>query len=78
MMINIGIVSGEILELFDEVKGPLTDREIGAYLGYSKEDILMSLGWLIRERLITMEEMGENIFFISKKNIVKEQGVHLH
>lgn len=66
-MITIGIISGEILELFEEVKKPLTVREIEVYLGQSKGDILMSLGWLIREGFIATEYVGENTFFRLKE-----------
>ena len=77
-MITISIVSGEILELFDEVREPLTGREIEAYLGESREDILMSLGWLVKEGLLTMECLGGSTFFICKKKESKRQLMKTH
>ncbi len=68
MMLNIGIVSGEILELFDEVQGSLTVKEIEVYLGGSRDDILMSLGWLVREGFLIVEEReGKELFKRSNK-----------
>ncbi|VAW13933.1 hypothetical protein MNBD_BACTEROID05-865 [hydrothermal vent metagenome] len=72
MILNIGIVSGEILEVFDEVKNPLTERELEVYLGHSQEKILMSLGWLVREGFLTVEEKCGNTFFACKKEANKE------
>ncbi|VAX35874.1 hypothetical protein MNBD_UNCLBAC01-1060 [hydrothermal vent metagenome] len=73
-MLNIGISSGEILELFDEIKGPLTEKEIEVQLKASRESILMSLGWLIREGFITTECVGKITFFKCINSEKKQRG----
>lgn len=67
MITKLGVTSGDILTLFDEVKGPLRIREIEVYLGEPKEIILMSLGWLIREGLVNSEYVnGEQFYYTTK------------
>jgi len=63
MITKLGIISGEILTLFGEVKGPLCVREIEAYLGESKDIVLMCLGWLIREGMVNSTTMNEEPFY---------------
>ncbi len=63
MNLKLGIVSGEILTLFSEVKDPLCVREIKVYLGEPSDVVLMSLGWLIREGMVNSVIMNEEYFF---------------
>jgi len=60
MITKLGIILGEILTLFSEVKGPLCAREIEVHLGESSEVILMSLGWLIREGMVSSVSVDED------------------
>ena len=77
IIIQIGIVSGEILTLFDdEVKGPLTLKEIELHLNENRDDVLMSLGWLEREGYLNREKFVGSEFYIrarSRKLIFPER-----
>jgi len=55
MITKIGVTSGEILTLLEEVERPLTVKEIGVYLGEEKDVVLMSIGCLIRQGLLGAE-----------------------
>jgi len=59
MITKLGIISGEILTLFSEVKDPLCAREIEVHLGEPSDVVLMSLGWLIREGMVSSEIVDE-------------------
>jgi hypothetical protein len=50
MITQIGFVSGEILTLLDQLEGAVNVENIKFYIDAPEEVILMSLGWLIRER----------------------------
>ena len=49
MITEIGIASGEILNLIDKKKGPVSFSEIESHLKNEKELAYMSIGWLVRE-----------------------------
>jgi len=68
MMTQIGIVSGEILTLFDEVDGPLTLKEIELRLNENRDDVLMSLGWLEREGYLKVEKFAGSEFCICTRS----------
>jgi len=68
MITKIGVTSGEIITLMEEVKGPLTVKEIEVYLGEEKDVILMCLGCLIREGLVKAEQANGTPFYRLKKN----------
>lgn len=55
MITKIGIVSGEILMLLDRNARPLSLGDIESRSEESRDLILMSLGWLIREGYIYSE-----------------------
>ena len=55
MITKIGIVAGEIWHYLDAHK-KVKLSELISDLGYSKEVILMSVGWLAREGHIILEE----------------------
>ena len=70
MITKLGVVSGEILTLFSEVKGPLCVRDIEVYLGEPSDIILMSLGWLIREGMVASVTMNEEHYY----HLVRSEG----
>ena len=49
MIIKLGIISGEILSLLDEIKEPFSINDVKLKLDYLDDHILMSIGWLVRE-----------------------------
>jgi len=49
MITQIGIASGEILNLIDVKKRPVSFSEIESHLENEKELTYMSIGWLVRE-----------------------------
>jgi len=49
MITQIGIASGEILNLIDDKKRPVSISEIESHLENEKELAYMSIGWLVRE-----------------------------
>lgn len=63
MITKLGIVSGEILTLFSEVKKSLCVRDIEVYLGEPTDVVLMSLGWLIREGMVSSVLMDDEHFY---------------
>tara|TARA_B100000745_G_scaffold255948_1_gene178671 strand:- start:777 stop:1001 length:225 start_codon:yes stop_codon:yes gene_type:complete len=73
MITKIGVTSGEILSLLEEVKGPLTVKEIEVYLGEEKDIILMCIGCLIREGLVEAEQANGTPFYRLKKHVKREQ-----
>ena len=69
MITQIGIVSGEILTLFDdEVNSPLTLKEIDLRLNENRDDILMSLGWLEREGYLYIKKFTGSDFYIRARS----------
>lgn len=65
MITKLGIVSGEILTLLSEVKGPLCVHEIEVYIEEPSDVVLMSLGWLIREGMVSSVLMNEEHYYHS-------------
>ncbi len=60
MVTQIGIASGEILNLVDEKKRPVSLSEIESHLESDKELVYMSIGWLVREGLVHLVEKGKD------------------
>lgn len=60
MFTQIGIASGEILNLIDEKKRPVSIIEIESHLENEKELTYMSIGWLVRERLVQLIKNGND------------------
>ncbi len=75
MIAKLDIISDEILMLFSEVKGPLCVREIEVYLGESTKVILMSLGWLVREGMVSTVIMNDEHYYhrLLKAELKKEK-----
>jgi len=65
MVTKIGIVSGAIITLLEEVSRPLNVEELEFYLEESYEIILMCVGWLARQGIIHIEKrQGEYVVFL--------------
>ena len=65
MITQIGIASGEILNLMDKKKRPVSINEIEAHLENEKELAYMSIGWLVREGHVHLLENGKDKFLCS-------------
>jgi hypothetical protein len=59
MIIEIGIIAGDIWDLLEE-RDSASLTEIYNRLSHQKDRILMSVGWLAREGHITLEKAGED------------------
>jgi len=59
MIIEIGIIAGDIWDLLEE-RDSASLTEIYNRLSHQKDHILMSIGWLAREGHITLEKAGED------------------
>ena len=71
MIMKIGITAGEIITILEEENAPLTLVEIEMLVKASKDTILMSMGWLIRGRLVHIE-MVDGICFYTRRR--EEEG----
>ena len=58
MITQIGIASGEILNLIDEKKRSVSISEIDSHLKSDKELAYMSIGWLVREGHVHLVDNG--------------------
>lgn len=65
MITEIGIASGEILNLIDEKKRPVSFSEIESYLENEKELTYMSIGWLVREGHVHFVDKGNEKYLCS-------------
>ena len=62
MSTDVRKVSGEILDLLQTRTGPVSIKEISKHSAASMNIINMSIGMLVREKLICIEhEDGENV-----------------
>ncbi len=60
MITQIGIASGEILNLIDVKKRPVSISEIESHLESDKELTYMSIGWLVREGHVHLVDKGSD------------------
>ncbi len=58
MITQIGIASGDILNLIDERKRPISFGEAESCLESNKELAYMSIGWLVREGYVHLVSQG--------------------
>lgn len=65
MITQIGIASGEILNLIDEKKRPVSVSEVETHLENEKELVYMSIGWLVREGHVHMVNDGKDKYLCS-------------
>ena len=65
MITQIGIASGEILNLIDQKKRPVSISEIESLLENEKELTYMSIGWLVREGHVHLVDKGKDKFLCS-------------
>jgi len=59
MITQIGATSGEILNLIDQKKRPVSIAEVRSHLNNEEELTSMSIGWLIREGHVHLVSNGD-------------------
>jgi hypothetical protein len=64
MITQIGIASGEILNLIDQKMRPVSFDEVGAHLA-DGELTSMSIGWLLKEGYVHLVKNGEEKYLCS-------------
>lgn len=70
MIIEIGIIAGEIIQLMEKVKRPMRTLEIEILIDHPLRMVDMALGWLIRESFIRVLNLGgERYLFLSEKGL---------
>jgi hypothetical protein len=60
MITQIGIASGDILNLIEAKKRPVSISEVEALLDNEKELTYMSIGWLVREGHVHLVDKGKD------------------
>ena len=65
MITQIGIASGEILNLIEKKKRPISISEIESHLRNEKELVYMSIGWLVREGHVHLVDKGKDKYLCS-------------
>lgn len=58
MITKLGIISGEILAVLETAQGPVTSQDLAAYLNQPTDEILMSIGCLVREGFVQVEAVN--------------------
>lgn len=68
MIIEIGIVAGEIIQLMERSQRPMKMLEVEILIEHPLRMIDMALGWLIRENFIRIMNLGgEKFLYLSDK-----------
>lgn len=68
MIIEIGIVAGEIWHYLDQ-KGDVSLKELTKSVDRAPENILMSLGWLAREGHVILVKTDNDYQVSLRKNV---------
>ncbi len=67
MIIEIGIVAGEIWHFLDQ-RGEISLKDLIKNLDRTPENILMSLGWLAREGHVVLVKVNDDYRISLRKN----------
>ena len=65
MITQIGITSGEILNLIDQKNRPVSLAEVRSHLNNEEGLTDMSIGWLVREGHVHLVNKGEEKYLCS-------------
>lgn len=68
MILEIGIIAGEILNFIEKKEHPFTLDDIKSEIDYSDDLILMSIGWLVRENRIFVKQVDGKYYFCCCKD----------
>lgn len=70
MIIEIGIIAGEIIQIMEKSKRPMRLLEVEIMVDHPLRMVDMALGWLIRENYIRVIILGgEKFLFLSDKGL---------
>lgn len=67
MITEIGIVAGEIWHFLDQ-HGEATLSELARSIDKSRDNVLMSLGWLAREGHVVLQQTGADYKITLRKD----------
>jgi hypothetical protein len=67
MIIEIGIIAGDIWYYLDQ-HGPVSLSVLVKGIDKSRDDVLMSLGWLAREGHVLLERTGSDYMVSLRKD----------
>ena len=70
MIMEIGIIAGEIWHYLEENQNTAKLADVISVLGKSREEVLMSLGWLAREGHVSVEKSEDY-----KIALLKQKGI---
>lgn len=70
MITEIEIIAGEILNLLEERKMPVSIPEIKFFLDEPVDLIDMGIGWLMRENCVGVVSENEKQLFLHEKSIL--------
>ena len=68
MIMQIGLIAGEILNHIEKIDHPFTLNDIKSKINYSEDLILMSIGWLIRENLVFVTQVDDKYYLCCCKD----------
>ncbi|MDD3234302.1 MAG: winged helix-turn-helix domain-containing protein [Candidatus Omnitrophota bacterium] len=68
MIIEIGIVAGEIWHYLDQ-HGDVSLSVLARGLDRSRDNLLLSLGWLAREGHVILQKTGDDFSITLRKNL---------
>ncbi len=68
MIIEIGIVAGEIWHYLD-LHGDVSLSVLVRGLDRSRDNLLLSLGWLAREGHVILQKTGDDFSIMLRKNL---------
>lgn len=70
MIIEIGIIAGEIIQLMEKSQRPMRMLEIEIMIDHPLRMVDMALGWLIRENFVRVINLGgERFLYLSDKGL---------
>ena len=64
MIIKLGVVAGEMLTILEREKESIKISDLREQLDHPYEIILMSLGWMVRQGYLKLEEK-EDSYYVS-------------
>ncbi len=68
MIMEIGLIAGEILNYVEKIEEPFSFDDIKSKIDYPDDLILMSLGWLVREKHIFVKIVDNKYYICCCKN----------
>lgn len=74
MVIEIGIVAGEIIDLLEKAQRPMRMLELEILIDHPVTLVDMALGWLIREHYVKVVRLaGEKFILLPEETPTREE-----